>query len=328
MILVTGATGFVGTALVKRLAGREKVRCLVRNGSANLGRLEGLEVELAYGDIRDGHSVKEAAAGVDTIVHLAGINQGNEYNMRKTNTHGSKVVAQIGRINNMKRIIFLSHLGACFKPNMPIVFSKWLAEEELKHAHVPYTVLRSAVIFGSQDRFVELMATMMQHLSFFPIIGDGKSVVQPIWVEDVVSAILNCLGRSEMEYKTLSLAGPDQFFFGDLVDIIMNSLGVTRRKVHLPSALIMPIGDLLSRLIPKFPVSFQELALLQMDTRADLDTVEKSFDFKPRDFRKEIPEILSGRSEVTLSAILSEKVRREEERKSASKTAWNEDIDF
>jgi NADH dehydrogenase len=224
----------------------------------------------------------------------------------------------------MKRIIFLSHLTASFKPNMPIVFSKWLAEEELKHAQIPYTVLRCAVIFGSQDRFVEVMASIMQHLSFFPVIGDGKSVVQPLWVEDVVSAIIDSLERPDMEYKILSLAGPDQFFFDDLVDIIMNSMGITRRKIHLPSALIMPVGDLLSRLVPKFPVSFQELALLQMDTRTELDTVEKHFGFKPRDFRKEIASIIAGRREMTISAILNEKKQREEERKAA----FNEDIDF
>lgn len=328
MILVTGATGFVGSTLVKRLSATRKVRCFVRRNSPNLSRLDGLNVELAYGDIRDGKSVTEAAAGVETIVHLAGINRGSEYNIRKTNTFGTKVVAHIGRNNRVDRIIFLSHICASFKPGLSIVFSKWLAEEELKHTQASYTVLRCPIIFGSGDRFVELVATLMQHLSFFPLIGDGKSVIQPIWVEDVVNCILESIEKPELENKIVNIAGPDQFFFGDIVDIIMNSMGLSRRKVHLPSVIVMPLGEILSRLIPRFPLSFQELALLQLDTRTDLDAVEKAFGFKPRDFRKEIPGILAGRSEVSLGAMLAEKRRREEERRASKKEAWEEKIDF
>ena len=143
MILVTGATGFVGRNVVRALRTRGKeVRCLVRT-PARARAVADYHVEIAYGDILNPSALKEAIGGVDTVVHLVAIiREKGKQSFDLINRQGTEMVAQAAREAGIKRLVHMSAIGAQDNPDYPYLYSKWQGEQAVINSGLTYTIFR------------------------------------------------------------------------------------------------------------------------------------------------------------------------------------------
>ena len=169
LVLVTGAAGFVGHHLVRRLLDDgHQVRCFVHPKTRG-GRLEGLPVEITRGDISDPVAVHTAVAGTDAVIHLVAIiiEKGGA-TFTSVNAEGTRHVVMACQKAGVKRLIHQSANGAAPNASRPYTHSKWLGEEAVRSSGLDYTILRPSVIYGEADQFLNRMAGIARMTPIVP----------------------------------------------------------------------------------------------------------------------------------------------------------------
>ncbi len=198
MILITGATGYIGRHLVARLVAQgERPRCLVRDISRAKRLLPADKVELVEGATTSPDTLGVAVQGVDTIVHAAFLtadrkqSTGNEY--EKTNVQGTANLIKVAKKAGVKRIIEIGGLGT--KPDKPGSYmqGRYLAEKMLKESGLDWTIIQPSVLFGKNAPFIKGLVDLIRTSPVVPLIGGGKTMFQPIYVEDVVTVLIKVL---------------------------------------------------------------------------------------------------------------------------------------
>ncbi|MBI2862750.1 MAG: complex I NDUFA9 subunit family protein [Chloroflexi bacterium] len=285
--LVTGGTGYVGCHLVPRLlqTGR-KVRCLAHAKPRRPGRVEWLRqqgAEIAPGDVTDPASVRQAAQGADDVIHLvAVIREVGAATFSRINYEGTANVVAAAKEAGVSRIIHMSALGAQPDRRFPYLYTKWQGEQEVKASGLRWTIFQPSIQFGEGDEFFTKLAGLVRSGPIVPIAGSGLARFQPIWVDDTITCILKALDEELTIGQTYTIGGPEHFIYEQLVDEVMRILGVTRFKIRIPIMLMMPMAALMEALLPDPPVTPRQLDLLAVDNTTDLDSVERSFGFRPK----------------------------------------------
>lgn len=284
MILVTGATGFVGRHLVQALvAGGYPVRCLVRDpGSARAGLPQG--VELVKGNINDPKTLREACAEVEGIVHLVAIiREQDGSTFEKVNVEGTiNLVVEAGQAG-VRRFIHLSAMGVRNSPEYRYNYSKWLGEESVKQSDLEWTILRPSLIYGEGFGFFD---RLLQSLRFFPpplvpVPGGGRTLFQPIAVEDVVKCIFKAWHEPGMIGQAYDIGGPEHLSYRQMLELLLHVRGMKRFKVPIPMAIMRMVVPFMAKIFKDPPVSMVELKELDMNNIGDVDAVERHFGFKP-----------------------------------------------
>jgi NADH dehydrogenase len=289
LILVTGSTGFVGRHVVKSLHSQQKkLRCLVRS-PRKAEALQGLAAEISFGDVTDLSALETALAGVDIVIHLAAIiRESKGATFHKVNYQGTKNLVAAARKQGVRRIIYMSNLGAGPAPEYPFLRSKWLAEEEVRQSGMEHIILRPSIIYGEGDQFINTLASLIRRTPVVPVPGSGKTRFQPIAVKDVARCIVVAAENHHLLGQIVALGGPEHLSYEEILDIIIAVLKLKRRKIHLPLPLLRPGVWLLERLLPQPPVTTAQLAMLTIDNVTTLDCVENAFGFTPTPLREGI----------------------------------------
>ncbi len=293
MILVTGANGFVGSHLVKRLRQEGlKVRAVVRT-SAKAQALADLGAEVVSGDINDPPSLTAAAAGTDRVIHLVGIIQ-EAPGVTFTGVHveGTRNLLEASKKAGVRHFVYQSALGARPDAKSRYHRTKWEAEQLVKESGVPFTILRPSLIYGPGDLFTIRLSEMIRLSPVLPVIGSGRSKVQPISIEDVASCIVKILAGGPHLGKTYEIGGPEQLTYEEVTKDIAGVLGVKRPTVHLPMFFIGPMAKLAETFLPKPPVTTDQLIMLQEDNVCDMRDIRESLGVDPVRFREGLSRFL------------------------------------
>ena len=287
MILITGATGFIGRALVRHLSGAGmQVRVLLRS-SPNSPRLpRGVPVEVAVASLNDERALRAALRGVEQIYHLATAGtEGRRGNLLKTDIEGTRTLAQVAASAGIERLIFLSHIGADRASAFPIQKSKGIAEEHIRKSGVPYTIIRSSVVYGPEDRFTNNLARLLRAApGIFPIPSDGRMLIQPLWVEDLVTCLLWALQNPDMVNQTYEIGGGEYFTLRQVLEKLMSITHARRMLVQLPIPWMRALMVMLDSFIPNFNVSTYWLDYVAVNRTCPVDNMPRIFGLMPARF--------------------------------------------
>src|SRR5579859_5390717 len=244
MLLITGATGYIGRHLVSRLAAQgERPRCLVRDTHRAAGILPIDQIELVQGDITQSASLEAAMLGIDTIVHAAFItadhkqSTGNSH--EETNVQGTANVIKAAKDAGVKRIIEMSGLGTKADRPGSYMQGRFLAEKMLKESGLEWTIIQPSVLFGKDAPFIKGLTELIRSAPVVPLIGGGKMLFQPIYVEDVVTVVIQTLENSARTTgKTYIIGGPAYYSFTQVIDELLHAMHKTRIKAPAPTLLV------------------------------------------------------------------------------------------
>ena len=239
MILVTGATGTVGRALLPMLLERdEDVRVLVRD-PRGLGRLR-VEVRITLGDLAemsDPRVVRQALRGVDTVIHLAAaIRDQPPVRIEELNGLATARLLRAAEQVGVGRFVFFSAIGATEFQRTRFFRAKALAERAVMGSELDTTVFAPSIVYDGDDPWV----TIQRRLSLLPAIlvsGDGQAEFEPMWAGDVGRCVLADLERGEGSRRH-ELAGPQRLTYDQMARLIARVWGRDRPLVHVPLAFI------------------------------------------------------------------------------------------
>ncbi len=274
--LLTGATGLLGGALLDLLLQEgHEVRCLVREGSRNVSRLDPSQVEVFRGNASSADDLQRALAGADALLHVAGIE------------HAPSVVEAV-RAAGVSRLVIVGSTSAHSAYEFRSGPKKEM-EGVVRGSGLDWTIVRPTMIYGSErDKNVHRLLRFLDRFPVFPVFGPGTNLWQPVFHEDCARGVYEALVRPAAVGRSYDLPGADPLAYLDLVKTAAGSLGKEPRIVHLP---IEPVRKALAaaeKLRLPLPVKSEQVLRLREDKAYPYDDARRDLDYAPRPFSEGI----------------------------------------
>ena len=235
MLLLTGASGLLGEAVLRRLIARGiPVRCLVRD-PRRLGA-QRVRVQLAIGDLADPASWRNALRGVDTVVHLAGgARDQSRATVEELNGLAAWRLLRAAERVGARHFVWLEPLGATPHHPMRMHRAKALAARAVAVAPLPTTTLAHSLLYSPGDRHLRWLERLGL-LPAVPLVGRGLARTQPLWAEDAADCVLALLDSPPDGHARVELAGPEILTQRDVVKLVLRAAGHRRRTLPVPLA--------------------------------------------------------------------------------------------
>jgi NADH dehydrogenase len=271
-LFVTGGTGYIGSRLLRRLdPGRyHRVVCLHRAPAQSDGRLEHVRA-----DLLDPASYASALAGCDTVLHMAAVtgkSRPEEY--FRVNREGTKALLGECHRAGVKRIIYVSSIAAKFRDQRRYYYaqSKRQAEEAVAASGLRYTIVRPTMVMGEGAPVLQALARLAG-APVLPIFGNGRALVQPVSVNDLVACLEGILSSDDVDRRTIEIGGPQVLSVEELLVRIRRGMGRREGPVlHLPAGLIAAaLGMAEKALLPLLPFTAGQIASFINDGSAAAD---------------------------------------------------------
>ncbi len=263
MLLLTGATGQVGSALLRRLVDDgADVRCLVRD-PRRLGTMR-VRVQIALGDLTDPPSFRNALRGVDTVVHLAAtIRDQPNGSIEELNGIATWRIVRAAQRAGAQRFVFFSALDASAHHRTRFHRAKALAEQAVRESDLDWTVFAPSIVYAPHDAWLTLLERLAL-LPVMPLSGMGRASYQPIWTEDAAACVMAELGAPSGERRRYELAGPDTLTHTEIVRVVLDSLDRPRPLLKVPTPIVSRTLRLLeSTLGPRAFATWDEAELME-----------------------------------------------------------------
>ena len=279
MILITGATGFVGPKIAHALRSRNlPVRALVRD-PAKSAQLASWGVELAQGDMTDPVSLRAAVDGCDTVVHLVSVRTGKPQQFEAIMEQGTIDLVSAAQAVGVGRWVQMSAsgVGEETKDLTPYYRAKFSMEQTVKGSGIPYVIFRPTFVFGKDGGVLPTFIRQVRYLPVTPVAGRGEGRLQPIWVDDTAEFFAEAVQRTDVSGQVFELGGPDAVSWNELFDRIRRVLNARRATFHVPLALVRT-GGRIFELLPNPLITRDDLKMLTaLDHVADVRPALEAF---------------------------------------------------
>lgn len=272
MILITGATGFIGRSLTAQL------------------NEAGVEFKTYNGRMNDPFKLREQLPGITTVIHLAGAEaRGRDRLLRHVDQQGTTRLLEECQRVGVQHFIYVSRMNANPDVIHPLLKTKGEIERLIQKSGIPYTILRPASLYGRTDRFFEIIVGLaIWTWPFVMLPGWGHMSFQPLWVEDFVRCLIVTLERPDLIGKTITLAGEERIPYNTLVRQLLRVSGHRRIAIPLPMTLLRPSSKIFFSWWYWPAVSLYFAHRFFVPEITDYDTVLHHFGFRPRPLRENI----------------------------------------
>lgn len=289
-ILLTGATGYVGSYVLRELLRENHTpRCLVRGSADNLA-VQDEAIEIVSGDVTDPASLDGAFTNCDAVIHLVGIieeKRAQGVTFDRIHVDGTRHVIEAAQDANVDRFIHMSANGARAEDATPYQRTKWEAEQLLRGTDFRHwTILRPSLLFGEPDPgrpefSSQLLNDLVRPFSILPVFGDGQYEMQPVHVTEVASAFVQALTTEAAHTQTYIVAGPNRFPYVEVLDRIAQGAGLDpKSKVHVPLPLVR-MGVYTAGRLGLLPISPSQFEMLVEGNTGDETAFYRDFDLSP-----------------------------------------------
>lgn len=286
MILVTGATGFIGRALVTRLMAEDRAVRLLLPSARQRNLPWDNPPEIITGNQMDDEALFQAVSGVHTIIHLENaLWWGRPRDLERVELVGTRNLITAARSARVGRIITLSQLGASPSSAFTLLRTKGELEAILRSSGLAYTIIRSGLVFGPEDAFVNHVAMVLAASpGIFLMPGQGEVILHPIYIDDVIEILVRSLEMIDVVDETVEIGGPEYITFADLVTTVMRVTRAYRAVVNLPPYSMRWINNVLGLGLGRTLVTSQWLDILAASRTASLGNTYSVFKLHPRRF--------------------------------------------
>jgi NADH dehydrogenase len=269
-VVVFGGSGFLGRQLVRRLArDGSNARVAVRHPAPARGILAGLDhVTVQHADVSDQASVAAVVAGAEAVVNAvsAYVERGGA-TFEAVHVRGAETVAQESAAAGVARLVLVSGIGADSGSRSPYIRARGRGELAVQRSFPGATIVRPSAMFGPGDALFGMLADLARLLPVLPLIGAGRTRLQPVYVEDVAEAIVRILADPVTAGRSYEFAGPRVYTMRQLVEITLHLVGKRRLLASVPFAVAHGLARLLE-LLPSPPLTTGQVDLLRVDNVA------------------------------------------------------------
>jgi NADH dehydrogenase len=312
-ILVSGASGFVGSHLLPELLGAgHRVVALVRSVGAGekvtrrLTAALAANVEPRTGDVDRPATLPPALAGVDAVVHLVAIprdwNGGKK--LLEVNLDGTRNLIAAMQASGVRRLVHLGALGVEDRDELHYAKSKARAERAVMESGLEWTILKPSLLFGPGDGFFNIVADLVRlSPGIVPVPGDGKSRFQPLHVGDLALCLRLSLERPETVGHAFELGGPRIWTYREITAEVCRGMGRRRAIIPVPVPLIKLVAGAAEAAHLPFPVATDQLRQLALDNVGPLDGVHSAFGFIPRRMEGELRYLRRRKAQQGLAPV-------------------------
>ncbi len=286
MILVTGATGFIGKPLVRQLiANGYPVRTLLKPSSQTPQLPMGIPIDVAVSGLTDERGLRAALRDVDAVIHLASAERHHgATNVLETDSQGTKMLATIAAELKVRKFIYLSHLGADRASYFPVLKLKGLAEDAIRKSDVPYTILRSSIVYGPEDRFTTSIAKLLAFFPFFFLPKNGEVLLQPLHIDDLIMSLMWTLQSEHFSRQVIEIGGAEFFSYKQICETIELEIGIDRRMMPMSLSVFRSWYLFLDSFFPDLFLSSYWVDMLSYNRTCSVDSISRNFGFLPARF--------------------------------------------
>jgi uncharacterized protein YbjT (DUF2867 family) len=286
-VFLTGATGFVGSHLLRRLLRNGyEVRALARRSSVPAeAPPHSAKLKWSQGDVLS-PGVDSAIAECDAVVNLVGIirEQGKQ-TFEAVHHQATRNLVAAARRTGVQIFLQMSALGARPHDASRYHTSKFAAEEEVRRSGLRFVILRPSLIFGPGSAFLDQMIGVMRAIPLVrPVPGTGEYRFRPVHVDDVAECFVQSLSNSAARGQTIDLVGAEELTLEDITAEIAACLGVHKTVVHIPIPLMKTAARFFS-ILPTPPITPDQVRMLEEGSTARPEPMQRIFGIDPIGFR-------------------------------------------
>jgi nucleoside-diphosphate-sugar epimerase len=287
MILVTGGTGFIGSRVILRLIQSQfSVKVLLRPKNEETKLPFNLPLNAAVSSLQDRRSLRAVLSGVDTILHFASAENGiPSPDLEGVDVLGTETLVKAAIDAGVKKILFLSRNGADKNSMYPLLRAKALAEAEIIKSGLDYSILRLSDVFGEDDHFTsQLVRYIKASPGLVPLPEGGKMKLQPLWIEDLISAIFLILEDNLFQNSIKKIGGGEFLEFRHIVRSIMRVIEKKKLLISVAPAYLRLYNLWFNQNKRGFLLSNTWLDLLAVERTCGLNSLPQTFKLIPARF--------------------------------------------
>lgn len=274
MILVSGGTGFVGSAVVKELLRRDEPVAVLGREADKIRKRLGTSVEARAGDVRDPVTLAAAMQGIDIVINAVQFpgspieRRRKGWTFEEIDLKGTRHQVDAAKAAGVRRFVYVSGVGAAKDADQHWFRYKWEAEKYLQDSGLEWSIIRPTWVFGPEDPSLNRFLGFAKLLPFVPMFGDGNQPMQPVFIDDVGRVVADAALKPEAANTLFEIGGPEVMSMNDVIKTALDVLGKKKLLLHQPVFVGKTIGVLAS-ILPSPPLSADAIDFITHPAVAD-----------------------------------------------------------